>query len=148
MDSDEKTAGAMAIARDPRTIFIYWDAEQTGTDKLTGKPGANIRAVTAWFISASCHDTGDIINCPVDPSAGRFYLHELIPGQTYQIRLCMQDTMGDLHTLIRFAPVTTPSGGFSTVQHQDWTVSLEELKSLLGPEGLQYLGSSDQFYSN
>ena len=148
MSETEKAYSAMAIARDPHTIFIYWDAEKVGADKLTGKPGSNIRAIAGWALDAHCPDTGDVLVCAIDPAAGRHYLHGLVPGQTYHVRLCMQDTMRDLHTLVRFPPVTTPCGSFCQEAHPDWPVSLDELRALLGPEGLNYLGASDLFHLN
>lgn len=134
-----------AIARDPRTIFVYWDAGCFGGDKLTGKPGANVRAIIAWKLRVRDRSTGEDNLVGIDPATGKHYLHNLAPGHCYEISLCQQDTMRDLHTIARAAPLTLPENTFSALSSPDWEVTMEGLAALLGDEGRNYLGSSGLF---
>lgn len=142
MDIPHETGGLTAIARDPHTIFVYWTPGAFGADKLTGKPGANVRAIIGWRLrlqSADCQVKREI---EIDPAAGSYYFHELIPGLSYEINLALVDTMTELHTVGRCRPVDLPAKVFSSESSDQWPVSIAQLTSMLGEEGRRYTGSS------
>ncbi len=146
MENNPECGGIKAIARDPHTIFVYWDADMIGSDKLSGRPGANVRAVIAWSLKLYCCDTKDVLMQEVDPASGKHYFHGLHSGYTYQIRLCQVDTMGDAHCFLQCDEVVLPRSGFSSTHDPEWAVSKQDLVEIMGKEFFG-AGSSDRFMS-
>ena len=144
MNDQNATGGLTAIARDPQTIFVYWNPGSFGADRLTGKPGANVRAIVGWRLKIASIDRQVKREVEIDPAAGKYYFNALIPGLTYEISLCLIDTMTEAHTVGRCPPVALPSGNFSKESGQGWEVSPQDLVALLGEEGRKYGGSSGQ----
>lgn len=134
--------GACALARDPQTIFIYWD-QSIGSDKLNGAIGANVRAIIGWALKVKCLQENHEYTFEVDPKRGSHYLCELHPGWSYDIRLCQMDTMGEYHTLCRCGTITLEQAGFSPEHDPMYPVSVQELVQMLGSENFSCIGSSD-----
>lgn len=134
---------AYAVARDPGTICVIWDKTQTGTCKLTGIPGGNVRGVSCWQIRLKSDSATQYIE--IDPTAGIHYLHNLQPAQEYEIRLGQSDTMMHFHTVASCGEVTTPAASIATEEDTNWHTSPEELLELLGDNATQFLGSSHNF---
>ena len=144
MNTQNSTGGLTAIARDPQTIFVYWNPGAFGADRLSGKPGANVRAIIGWRLELRSVDGQVRREVEIDPAAGKYYFNALIPGLTYDITLRLVDTMTEQHTVGRCLPVSLPGGSFSTESANGWEVSVQELVSLLGDEGRKFGGASDQ----
>jgi hypothetical protein len=142
MNNQTATGGLTAIARDPQTIFVYWNPGSFGADKFSGKPGSNVRAIIGWRLKLASADRQVRREIEIDPAVGKYYFNSLIPGLTYEISLCLIDTMTEEHTVGRCLPVTLPSGNFSAESSAGWEVSERELVALLGEEGRKYAGSS------
>lgn len=132
-----------AIARDPHTIFVYWDADCVGGDKLSGKPGANVRAIIGWTLEVYCCDTKTSEEYSIEPQAGKYYFHGLHSGYTYRVKLCQIDTMKHSHCFHKYEDVTLPRAGFSGVSDPEWAVSPDEIMALIGPISEGMFGASE-----
>lgn len=144
MNNQNPTGGLSALARDPQTIFVYWNPGSFGADHLSGKPGSNVRAIVGWRLELRSDDGQVRREVEINPDAGRYYFNSLIPGLTYTVALRLMDTMTEMHTAGRSLPVTLPGLGFSSESAKGWEVSVQDLVGLLGEEGRKYGGSSGQ----
>lgn len=121
-----------AVAQEPRTLFVCWDAAAFGSDKLNGKVGANVRAIIGWCLRATALEGGGYRDFAITPETGRCYLTGMEPGQTYQISLLLQDTVREKHLVCGCGPLTMPVAAVSDEEVAGWEISKETLAALCG----------------
>lgn len=119
-----------AMAQTPQTLFVCWDAEALANDKLTGKIGANVRAIVGWGLRISGDD--EVRDFVITPAIGKYYVHQLCGGKTYKISLFAQDTMREKHTIVICGEVTMPQNKIA--DDANATISAELLRELCGGE--------------
>lgn len=131
-----------AVARDPSTVFVCWDASAFGSDLLNGKIGANVRAIAGWCLRVAPQD-GDPVDYVITPETGKYYVNGLRPGGVYWISIMLQDTVREKHRVCACGPLATPVAAVSEEEMRGWEISKETLAALCGGEG--GLASSGQF---
>lgn len=95
-----------AIARDPRTLFVYWSVDWAA---VFGTPNPVERKV---WLQARC---GDLLEnaVAIEPTAGSHFLTVDGAGATYRVELGYNDAAGVWNSIAQSTDVTTPRDAVS-----------------------------------
>lgn len=93
----------VAVARDPRTLFAYWDVDWASTFR-----DAPPRDRTVYLRVLTSDDSRATIVVPVEPLAGSCYVEVDNPDTDYRLELGYYDSAGEWKSIIVSERVITP----------------------------------------
>lgn len=143
----------VALARDPWTLFCYWELNGTRLRALNRERGAGFIDACAWALRIHRIDEGVAHDVEIDSSAGCWYIQLDRQGR-YQIELALLTPDGEWIALLASHVVQMPAEQPSEHINEVWTnedqphtemdeEALRQLDELLWPEGLR--GGSSGF---
>ena len=92
-----------AIARDPRTLFVYWNVDWSTIFENTAPVDRQVH------LRVSRPDGTDELTQAVEPMAGNFYLKVTDPGAIYKVEIGYFQPEAVWHSVARSEEVTMPS---------------------------------------
>jgi hypothetical protein len=123
----------VALPRDPRTLFVYWDqARTTVDDAFAGVPGAKVQL---WvFAGGERWDRVRVVEVALE--ARGWYVHDLEPGRPYRTELHVVGTDGQDRLLpgSSIGTALPPQGPSPIIDDRFATLPWEvALPALMGP---------------
>jgi hypothetical protein len=114
-----------AIARDPYTVFAYWEFPDEAVDavrkKVSSRNGGIVLRVydTTYrlFDGTNAHAWFDV---PLDRDTNRYYLHLNRPATTFTFDIGLKSGDGRFATIARSGPAETPRDSISGDSRVDW----------------------------
>lgn len=137
----------VALARDPWTLFCYWELNGTRLRALNRERGEGFIDACAWALRLHRIDEGIAQDIEIDSSAGCWYIQLDRQGR-YQIELALLSPDGEWIALMASHIVQMPAEQPSPHANETWTSddqlhadmdeeALRKLDELLWPEGLR-----------
>lgn len=112
----------VAMVRDPRCIYSYWDYGPTFT--IEGAP--LLRLIDITDIDYNGYNANNIQEISIALEAKNYYLNRCQPDRDYVLELGYRDSRGDFISLIRSNYVRTPRDYPSGELESSW-IALREL---------------------
>jgi hypothetical protein len=131
----------LALVRDPRTIFVYWELEGPASARARERLPEAERDEADWALRLTCLDTGATEVIGIDPSARNWYVGAEA-GSTYEVELGLRHPASGFHRVLRCGPVRMPPEQYSSLYDRDWMVEEEEFLEILALAGAGPAGSS------
>jgi hypothetical protein len=115
----------VALPRDPRTIFNYWELDGRRLLDVRQARGDNFVDSCAWVLRLYRLNEGVAIDMEIDPSIGNWYIDVGGPGR-YQTELALLSPDGEWITLLVSQVVSTPALGPSDIIDDEWRMRPED----------------------
>lgn len=131
-----------AIARDPSTVFVYWDLAGDAMSSLESRLSEDDLAASAWTIRLTDLDTGATSTIEIEPEARNWYL-DVMPGRTYVVELGVIDPGKTFHRVFPATRLRTPDPSYSQEFDKQWMILEEDYLQLLALGWAGFLGSSN-----
>lgn len=103
----------VALPRDPRWIFCYWELAGGTLDRLRNELGIDAINHSAWVLRQHRIHEDVALDIEIHPSAGNWYIEVGKPGR-YQFEIGLTDPKGEWHSLAATQEIETPAEWFST----------------------------------
>lgn len=120
----------VALPRDPRCVFAYWELGGGGYEKLRKERGEADLAGAVWVLRVERVPEGRFYDLPVDPGARNWYL-SVEPAARYRLRIGLVLASGAFAELAVSDEVLTPSEVLSDRVDEEWMLVKEEFDKLL-----------------
>jgi hypothetical protein len=120
----------VALVRDPRCVFAYWELDGGGRERLRREIGEGELAGSVWVLRLVMVTGERFFDVPVNPAAGNWYLH-VEPGERYQVRIGLVLSSGTFRELAASAEVITPAETVSDVIDEQWMLVREEFDRMV-----------------
>jgi len=130
----------VVIARDPTTLFAYWELGGSLRPRLSQELGSAGLASAQWILRLTQLATGATLDIRVDPQAGNWYM-AVQPGTAYESEFGLRDAHGGYRRLLAGGRVCTPPASFSSHYDRQWMVLEEDYLRLLAMGWTGPLGS-------
>jgi hypothetical protein len=131
------------LARDPHTVFAFWEVPQWRLDQEQARMGGNVRlCVRVYDVTGVSFNGGNELGYfdqEVYERVGSWYFDLGRAGHSFCADLGLRSPDGRFQSLIRSNTVAVPREGFSDAQDEEWMVLEEEFLRLYGLSG-QSLG--------
>jgi len=122
----------VAMARDPRCIFVYWELGGGARERICGQRTELESGI--WVLRleevAEPRCEGRFFDVPVDPSTGNWYLH-VEPETDYRVRLGVVRPSGEFTEAAASEVVATPGERPSEGEDEEWLILTEDFDLLL-----------------
>ncbi|MDT3699039.1 MAG: DUF4912 domain-containing protein [Thermincola sp.] len=133
------------MARDPETIFAYWDISKKKRNSMrhsvgpiwdSSLPVLRVHDVTriAYFDGTNSNQFFDV---PVDDFSGNWYVAPAVPNRTYCIELGRVLSDGTFVVMARSNFTSTPNNCVSDLTDPDWMLVSDNQKKLFARIGNQ-----------
>jgi len=109
----------VALVRDPRWIYSYWELHGAIMPSLRDTRGQNFIDSCAWVLRLHRIHENVAIDMEIDPSTGNWYLNVGGPG-TYQVELGLLSPDGEWISLLASYIVKTPRTSPSDLIDEEW----------------------------
>ena len=119
----------MALPRDPRSIFNYWELDGERLKEVRAERGDSFIESCAWVLRLYRLNEGIAIDMEIDPSIGNWYVQVGGPGR-YQTELALLSPDGEWITLLVSQIVLTPALGPSDQIDEEWRMRPEDEAAL------------------
>lgn len=120
----------VALVRDPRAIFTYWEVAGGAYERLRAERGEGALAGAVWVLRVTRLNDGQFFDIPVSPGAGNWYLH-VEPDRRYQVRIGVVLVSGQFVELAASEVVITPPENISERIDEEWMLISEEFERLI-----------------
>ncbi len=137
----------VALVRDPRCIFVYWDLGGGAYERAREARGQSEMAGGVWVLRLVQVRGGRFFDVPMDPAGGNWYLH-VEPQQRYRVEIGLVLPSGAFQRLAASGEVLTPAETVSDAVDEQWMLVREEfdrlVQEILGARGAAGgIGSSE-----
>jgi len=119
----------VALVRDPRCIFTYWELGGGGHQRVHDELGGDMTG-TVWVLRLIKVAGDRFFDVPIDPVTGNWYLH-VEPSERYQVRIGIVLPSGVFREIAASAEVVTPAERVSDVVDEEWMLVREEFDRLV-----------------
>jgi hypothetical protein len=114
-----------AIARDPYTVFAYWEFPDEALTAVRKKDpvrngGIVLRVYDTTFRMFDGTNAHAYFDVPVDRTTNRYYLHLNRPATTFTLDVGLKNGGGRFATIARSGPAETPRDSISGDSRVDW----------------------------
>ena len=119
----------IALIRDPRWIFCYWELHADKLPEIRAQRGQNFLDSCAWVLRLYRVDEGSATDVEIEPYAGCWYL-EAGPSGKYLLELALLAPDGEWISLLVSEIIATPAQGPSDVIDEKWRMRPEDEEAL------------------
>lgn len=128
------------LARDPDTVFGYWEVPQERIERERSRLGKDsrlcIRIYDVTGVRFNGSNATSFIDQEVYERIGSWYFHLKRPAHSFCADLGLRTPDGRFHTITRSGVIATPRGDVSDVVDEEWMLAEQELLKLYGvPSG-------------
>ncbi len=119
----------VALVRDPRCIFTYWELGGGGYERARDELGSDM-AGAVWVLRLVKVVGERFFDVPIDPATGNWYLH-VEPSERYQVKIGIVLPSGVFRELAASTEIVTPAERVSDVVDEEWMLVREEFDRLI-----------------
>jgi hypothetical protein len=124
----------VALVRDPEWIFVYWELEGSGCQKLADRFGAEFLRRNRWVVRVATLAEGGFYDVQVEPAAKNWYL-QVRPDGRYQFEIGVLTPDGRFFLLARSEEVRTPTLEIGESAEGAWVVPDAEFETIIQAMG-------------
>ena len=127
-----------AMARDPFTIYLYWELADEAVEKARSTLGESLlelRFTLRVYESFDGAELATVEDITIDPASDSAYITVTRPGSKYSVAIGLAAGDGTFETIATSNSVTTPIANPSHTKDPEWPVSdeiIEEIYILSG----------------
>jgi len=129
----------MALVRDPRWVFCYWELEGGACQRIIDERGSDFLSSAAWVVREHNLTAGSSTDAPVDAGAGNWYL-KVEPESRYRFEIGVVSPGGEFLAVASSAEVETPPEGVSDEVDEQWMLVRADLDRLIEAMGGVQMG--------
>jgi hypothetical protein len=119
----------VALVRDPRCIFVYWELGGGGYERAKQEFGDEM-AGGVWVLRLVKVLGERFFDVPVDPATGNWYLH-VEPAERYLVKIGVVLASGLFREIAVSGEVVTPAETVSDVVDEEWMLVRDEFDRLV-----------------
>ena len=124
----------VAMVRDPRWIFVYWELTDEKLKEVTAKSKGNFHEVLRVYDVTGVKFNGknalETFDIEVPYETDNWYIQVGNHGRSYIVELGVILDDGKFVPLLRSNQVTTPKAGISNVEDEEWISVREEFERI------------------
>jgi hypothetical protein len=134
----------VAMVRDPRWVFLYWELEGGGCARIIDSRGRAFMKSARWVVREFKLDRSygtyrTYTDVPIDAAVRNWYL-KVEPAARYRFEIGVVSPSGEFIAVAASAEIETPREGLSEEVDEQWMLVREDLERLIEAMGGMRLG--------
>ncbi|AGB41092.1 hypothetical protein Halha_1143 [Halobacteroides halobius DSM 5150] len=122
--------------KNPQTAYLYWNYNQDQLEHIAKQAGYQNLSQVPFTLKLIELDTANNYHVTVDLKAKQWYLNDLNPGHTYQVKLGLLDRQGNFYTVMTSNRLLQPRNTISNILDKRWMTVEEEVKQIYWLSGV------------
>lgn len=120
----------VALARDPSTLFVYWNIQADAVKEMARQMGDTVYAKSVWTIRLTNLSNAVSENVEIDLDARNWYIG-VHPGCQYTVEIGLLRPDGVFFRALSAPTVSIPPLGYSHIYDKQWMILEEDYRKLL-----------------